>query len=345
MKLRAILITVGAGLIFFSVFVLVKEPAHGRENVGVVCAFIRNAAPILMLAACVLISLAAVKMRILSLIGLVCAIGSLVIGYFVSERTGYSMGTLGWTTTFISMFVVIPLSLIMCLTTVLASLIHILEKEPTVKKHVFIAALFILMLGIGYNFTADYKPDVRRLIEAIKKDENKYKRFSLAARISEINDDEKVPYLIDLLQDKNPRVREAAAVALGGRPRKAKAKAVAPLIKAFENETDKEARKWIVRALFSVAAQADQADKDRAVDFLIEILKDKSSRLRGLAAEGLGWMKDERAIEPLIDALVDEPFNTYNALLTITGQRLDRNPQTWKEWWEKKKGTGTKSRP
>ena len=64
--------------------------------------------------------------------------------------------------------------------------------------------------------------------------------------------------------------------------------------------------------------------------------------MKGVAAESLGWIKDERAIPALIDALSDEPFFAHNALVAITGERFDGNPEVWRKWFEKTKNSGSK---
>lgn len=337
MKLRAILITLGIGLIVVSGFVLVKEPAHGRDNLSSFCTFVRNATPVLMLASCLLISLTAVKLRKTSIIGIVIIMGSLLLSYFISERTGYSMGTSGWSSTFVSMFIIIPLGLFLCLLTGFASLIHILEKENGIRTQVLITAAAISVLGFAYYLAADSKPDIPGLIEAIKRDDLNRERFSIALKLSEIDDEKMVPLLIDMLEDNNPRIREAAAVALGGRQRKGKAKALPPLLNALQSETDEKAKVMMIQGLASIAPLSEKAERDTAVDTLVAILKGENRSLRGAAAESLGWINDERAILPLIDALSDEPFHAHNALITITGKRFEGNSEVWRKWFEETK--------
>ena len=45
-------------------------------------------------------------------------------------------------------------------------------------------------------------------------------------------------------------------------------------------------------------------------------------------------LKDERAIQPLIDALADKDadFFAHEALITITGKRFERDPDVWNKW-------------
>lgn len=110
-----------------------------------------------------------------------------------------------------------------------------------------------------------------------------------------------VPFLIDMLKDKNEDVRVNVAIALGkiGDPR-----AVEPLIIVLKDE-DEEVRGPAAIALGNI--------KDtRAVEPLIAALKliaesSEEEKLIGKnAAWALGKIGDPRAIEPLISAMKDE---------------------------------------
>lgn len=337
MKLRAIILTIGIGLIILAGFILLKEPAHGRDNLHPFLTLIRRSSPFLMVAAGILICLTAVKLRILSVIGVVSIICSALLSYLLSERTGHSMGTAGWSSTFISMFVIFPLGISLCVISALVSLIRIVEIDNALRTPVLISIGALGILGWGYQLAVDIKPDIPSLIQAIKNEKQRKQRFSTAVKLSEINDDKKIPLLLDLLKDKNPRIREAAVVALGGKQQKAKAQALVPLLHALESEPDKKTQEWMIRTVGMIAPLAEPADRDKAIDLLINILQGENHSLKGLAAESLGWIKDERAIAPLIELLPDEPFQAHNALLTITGERLDSNPDVWKKWFKETK--------
>ncbi len=290
MKLRSSMITVCIGVIILSVSILTKEPAYGTANLGVFCEFMKNATPVLLFASCVLIMLTATKLRILSIIGVVLILGSLVVTYILGESTGYSMGTSGWVSGFVGILVIVPIGLLMCCITGLLSLIDLLEKESVVKKSIIISASVILILGIAYHVTADWKPNIYNLVEDIKNDENKYERFSLAVKLLEIQDNNLQPLLIPLLEDENPRVREVAALALGGKSRNAMS--VRPLLRALDRETDEKNKEWIIRSLGTVVPLAESADQTQAVETLIQVLKNEKSAIKGTAAEALGMIKD-----------------------------------------------------
>jgi len=332
MKSRSSIITVCIGVIILSVFMLVKEPAYGTANLGVFCTFMKNASPVLMFVSCIFIMLASTKLRVLSIIGVVLIVGSLVATYIFGELSGYSMGTSGWVSGFVGILVIVPAGLFLCCMTGLFSLVDMLEKESAVKKPVVVSALVILLLGITYHVVADWKPDIRSLVEAIKNDENEYERFSLAGRLWEIQDDKLPPLLIVLLEDKNPRVREASALALGGKSRNAMA--VQPLLRALDRETDEKAKEWIIRAFGTVVPLAEPADRSEALETLIQVLKNGKGDIKAVAAQALGMIKDERAIQPLIDALSDKDadFFAHDALITITGNRFERDPDEWNKW-------------
>jgi hypothetical protein len=341
MKLKATLITISIGLIILSLSMLIKEPAYGRANLGIFCEFMKNATPVLMFVSCLLIMLSATKLRILSILGVALIIGSLVLTYILAENTGYSMGTSGWTSGFVSILVIVPAGLCLCCVTGFFSLIDMFEKEGIVKKPVIISAAVILILGIAYHVAADWKPNIHTIVEAIKNDENKYKRFSLAVKLTEIQDDNLPSLLIPLLKDKNPRIREAAALALGGKSRSPTA--FHQLLKALDRETDEKTKKWIIRSLSRAMPVADPEDGNKTVETLIQILKTEKSPIKRTAAEALGVIKDERAIRPLIEALTDEDagWAAHNSLIMITNKRFKQDPDVWNRWMNRKTEVGS----
>jgi len=332
MKIRSSILTVSIGLIILSLSMLISRPAFGTANIGAFCEFMRNASPILMGASCILILLAATKLRVLSIIGVILIAGSLLITWLLAERTGYSMGTSGWVSGFLGLFVVIPAGLLLCGLTGFLSLIDIIEKDNTVRRPVIISAVMILTLGIAYHVTANWKPDIYSLIEIITTTESEYERFSTASKLMEIKDDHLPPLLIGLFEHDNPRVREAAFVAVRGESRTAAA--VRPLLAALEQETDKENKEWIIRAFAVVAPLAEPADRAETLETLIDILHNGNGSLKGTAAESLGYIGDKRAIKPLIEALNDRDasFDAQNALIMITGKRFERDPEAWNQW-------------
>lgn len=332
MKARTGILAVSIGMIILSVFMLVKDPAYGIANIGRVCLFMKNAAPVFMGAACIFILLAATKLRILSILGIGLIAGSLIITYVLAENTGYSMGTTGWVSGFLGIMVVIPAGLVLCCITGLVSLTDLLEKDPSLKTPTLISGAGILLLGIAFSVAADWRPDIQTIVTAIADEKNKYERFSLAGQLVEIDDDALPPLLIPLLNNENPRVREVAALALGGKS--GNAEVVRPLLAALNRETDQNALGWMTRSLGRVGAVARPPDRTDVVETLIRILGQGDAAAKGAAAEALGVIGDERAITPLIDALTDRDagFYAHNSLITITGKHFDPDPEVWTKW-------------
>jgi len=71
-----------------------------------------------------------------------------------------------------------------------------------------------------------------------------------------------------------------------------------------------------------------------AVEPLIGALRDHSEGVRWAAASTLGQLRDERAIDPLIEALDDATAAAVasEALAAITGEEFGQNPQHWRAW-------------
>jgi hypothetical protein len=75
-------------------------------------------------------------------------------------------------------------------------------------------------------------------------------------------------------------------------------RAIEPLIQALKDE------KWSVRA--EAASALGTIGDERAVEPLIQALKDEKWSVRAEAASALGTIGDERAVEPLIQVLQDK---------------------------------------
>lgn len=79
----------------------------------------------------------------------------------------------------------------------------------------------------------------------------------------------------------------------------------------------------------------------RAVEPIIDLLKDKNEYVRSNSAEALGQFRDLRAVEPLIAVLNDEYIfvnaAVANSLKEITDEDFGENQQKWKEWLNQNK--------
>ena len=122
-----------------------------------------------------------------------------------------------------------------------------------------------------------------------------------------IEDPRAVEPLIVVLNDKDPLIQRQAIKALG---RIKDRRAVGPLILVLTNSD----RKPYVR--MSAAEVLGMIGDDSAVDSLIAALRDDHWEVRAHAAEALGSIKDPRAVEPLIASLKDQDA-------TVRGNAVD----------------------
>ena len=163
------------------------------------------------------------------------------------------------------------------------SLIAALKDRHRLVRHAAVAAL----AGIG-------TPAVEPLIVALN-DGGKDVRTGAAQVLGEIGDARAVMPLIASLSDRGEDVRVAARRALAwiGTP------AVEPLIAALRDSPDWQVylREQIGQALGQFGA--------RAVEPLIAALGDPDVLVRWIAAETLGEIGDDRAVQPLIAVLED----------------------------------------
>lgn len=153
-----------------------------------------------------------------------------------------------------------------------------------------------------------------------------------------------IPTLIEGLNDTvSLRVCESARVALENMGATAEDKVVA----AYTNERAKkrEARENILFRLLLVLGKIGGV---KSRETLITALKTNDPKdphavaLRHHAAIGLGWTKDNNAIEPLIDALeVEHEFNIAKyiarSLEEITHEQFPPQASRWRAWWESNK--------
>jgi len=115
--------------------------------------------------------------------------------------------------------------------------------------------------------------------------------------------------LIKDLKDSNPLVQHSAALALGEIKDD---RAIEPLIQALKSRCRCQTS-WDYFVCWQ--AKVDEASTfgiingTRAVDQLIQVLKDNDSDVRAAAALALADIKDARAVEPLIQALKDNETN------------------------------------
>jgi HEAT repeat protein len=184
------------------------------------------------------------------------------------------------------------------------------------------------------------------------------KNYALAA-LEKVPSEEVIHLMIEVLQqDDQWGIRMRAADTLGkiGSPLAAKALKAAchdendyvrgSALQALAKVDPERAGDILVDALsdeswetWSKAYQSLVDMGEPAVDHLIEALKEKSIRVRKVAARALGRIKTDRAVEPLIEMLKDEDWMVRNdaavALVRINSQKvlepltqLLKNPNT-----------------
>jgi len=130
--------------------------------------------------------------------------------------------------------------------------------------------------------------------------------------IAHCNESDEVQEWIAELKDEDPRIRQTAAEILG---RLKDPRAIGPLIVALVDE-DPEVQEAVFEALKSFPGWGKSDEANRVVPELIVVLQDqrKDPEVRKNAAEALGKIKDPRAVEPLIEALKDKDFRVrWNA--------------------------------
>ena len=158
-----------------------------------------------------------------------------------------------------------------------------IEKNKMRCLAILISLFVFLSVTNSAASTQDrYKERIPKLFELLKKGDVREKQVALRLLWfldrSEYHKDRKLfDPILELLNDKNPKVSEAAV---------AKFKRLAGGYKSSFYKSD-VANKSVVPAL-------------------IQALSDKSASVRQEAAKALGYYQDQRAIEPLISAIQDQ---------------------------------------
>ena len=273
------------------------------------------------------------KWRKINIFGTVLFGLGILVFYLAGRFGGQTVGTPGWGIGLILIGCVFPASLLMLCISGIFSLISITGGEPEAPgvKTGFYAGLAFdaVILAVILGVTV-FGPNVDRLKSSLQ-DPDEEVRVEAIQQLGKLENDQARKVLIKLLKNPDPVMRAEAAWALG-KP-KSNPEVMAPLTEALQDENSKVRQ----RAAFSlgvvIRAKKWQGYKE-AVDTLIGALKDQSPEVRAAAAESLGLIREERAVEPLIELLSDEEvrFQAYNALLTITDTRLNDDPEEWRAW-------------
>jgi HEAT repeat protein len=152
-------------------------------------------------------------------------------------------------------------------------------------------------------------------------------RLSAVNSLKQIGDEHATKLLITVLKDKNTDVRISAASALG---QIGGGHAAMALIDAL-NDKNAKVRESVTYALRKIDDDAIAEISETAVERLIAALKDPVSDIRKVMVRALGQMGDDRALEPLVEALQDES-NEVRQSAALALEKLNWNPD--------KSGTG-----
>ena len=147
------------------------------------------------------------------------------------------------------------------------------------------------------------KRAVKHLIDALKIG-HWYFQIRVIRSLGQIGDKRAIEPLINALKDDYFLIRKKAAEALGqiGEP------AVVPLLMALKDIPD------------DTAYALGQIGDKRALESLIDLLKDNNEYVRANAAYALGQIGDKRAIDPLIEAFKDNCNHVRVCVAKALGQ-------------------------
>ncbi len=197
----------------------------------------------------------------------------------------------------------------------LALMLELVESEEQAVRVVRLALEVDLRLGARLAGAVKYEfqeKTVGLLLRGI--DERKIPQVSAIEFFGEAKSDKAVEPLIDSLKDENNDIQRLAAEALG----KIGSKKAVEVLKNYHSAIHKG-------FLFAHIGK-NKIDSEKAVEPLIQALKDADSFVRWNAADALGKIGSEKAVEPLIQALKDVDssvrWNAADALGKIGSERV-----------------------
>jgi HEAT repeat protein len=162
-------------------------------------------------------------------------------------------------------------------------------------------------------------------------------RLKICWMLGRLGDKRSVPVLLKVLDDRAPRLRKEAVLALGTL---ADERALSLLIGKLRDDPDAHVRAMAAHAL-GLAGDA------RAVEPLLAALQDKDEHaaVRGMAAETLAALQASEAVSPLVSALRDEEVEVRfwaafalgelgsPAVIPHLEELAERDPATLAGWW------------
>ncbi|HYL98952.1 MAG TPA: HEAT repeat domain-containing protein, partial [Blastocatellia bacterium] len=139
------------------------------------------------------------------------------------------------------------------------------------------------------------------------------KRAQAAEQLGYLRTRPSVPDLVGVLSDKDPRVRDAAAFALG---EIADQDAANHLSRLLAGDTDPAVR---ASAAFALGMLEDE----KSVSGILDAFDDSAAEVRSSALVALGLMKDQEDVEDIEDMLNDSSFDVRYDAVWALGQIAD----------------------
>jgi HEAT repeat protein len=174
-----------------------------------------------------------------------------------------------------------------------------MKKLLNKTRNYFIITMFLTFI---LSVCSPPESELRKNIKSLSS-ENHETREQAAKKIGELKDPKAVEPLIKALNDKDSGVRRTATIALG---KIGDAKAVEPLINRLYDE-DSEVVKAALHALANIGIPS--------IEPLARLLRTATTKVRILAATGLGSIGSGRAVDPLIAASRDSDSKVRKAVV------------------------------
>jgi bilin biosynthesis protein len=217
----------------------------------------------------------------------------------------------------------------------------------SVKKNLVIS--LVLLIGLSSLTGCSKSPTDKKVAVLVKQMQSNYfPDYQEAVKEAAAMGSPAVPALVKALKNRDERVRCGAAKALGDIGDPAAVKALVKKLKdkgrfnVFEGVRTIHSEQVCCNAARALGKIGD----DSAYEHLVKKLTEFNDDMRAAAAGGLGDLKDERAIWPLVDRMRDRSYGVrieaQDALYVLTGKDLGDEYKDWKKWYENKYGKAEK---
>ncbi len=280
---RGSLIIIGLGLIFIGGYILLNRSLGTEHFLNSTVDLKIIAIPVLILG-CIIITIFSTQLRILPIIGFAIVILAMTIGSF----GGGSMGSWGWIVGFVTILIVVPIAILLCIIAGLVSLVKIIDKENFTKAPIYITATIVLICYITLIALVHIGPKINPAFASLKsKDKNA--RIVAAQTLADIRDTRAIDPLIAMLSDTDPEIRTAAATTLGSfilAGFNSDTRAIKPLIKSLKDE-NAQVRAAAARSLGRITEHLNSEAAQWPVEPLSIALKDENVSVREAAAKSL----------------------------------------------------------